>query len=389
MLESGFRGTTTAHWPRHWAHIVRPAPREFTILGKRDRSLSVLLALVLELAFLALWITQTHRDNPWAKSGIPDAQVAIQYIPMMIAKGGGPRTGKSPTHKAPPAQPAPTITPTDTITKFIPKPVPEPPPPPKPQEEAPPPAETPKEKEMSAAEADEFRRQWAAMNNDLQKQALDNAKRDSLKTPEEPRAQRDSEMAKVRERDKPIQTLLAEHGQRTEHTARQDAIDGSIMAGELCVTGSRGTDDVQIALPCVGDNFVTDFGWYARLRAPKRGEPSYRPVDQNGRVFVRQHQFAPATLAAFEEASVELRKIQVTMRMVYLPDLRFPIQLLSRDNNAGAIGAEAFATEGELAAYLRNWAANVRSWSGPHAPAAGPAAAPGDNAPAGTSPPAQ
>ena len=62
------------------------------------------------------------------------------------------------------------------------------------------------------------------------------------------------------------------------------------------------------------------------------------------------------------------------MRMVYLPDLRYPFQLLSRDHNAGAIGAEAFATEAEMAAYLDSWADNVRRWTAPHAPA--PAAAP-------------
>ena len=353
------------------------------MLGRRERSTSVLLALALELAFLALWITQTHRDNPWAKSGIPDAQFDIQYIPMMHAPSGGPRTGKNAARKAPPPAPAPTITPTENIAKFVPKPAPvEAPPPPAPKEEEPPkPEEAPKEKEMSAAEAEEFRRQWAALNDDLQKKALDNARHDNLRAPEEPpRQQRDSEMAKLRERDKPIQTVLAEHGQRAEHTARQDAIDGSIFAGELCVSGARGDSDVQIALPCVGDNFVTDFGWYARLRAPKRGEPSYRPIDPKGRVYVREYRFRPETLAAFADAEVELRRIQVTMRMVYLPDLRYPLQLLSRDNNAGAIGAEAFATESELADYLRHWADNVRRWNGSRPAPAASGATPGGSA---------
>jgi hypothetical protein len=334
--------------------------------------MGVLAALVFELAFIALWITQTHRDNPWAKSGIPDAQFDIQYIPMMQvsprAAGGGPRTGKAPARKPPPPEVRPTITLTDTVTKFVPQEAPAQPPPPPPQEEV------PKQKEMTEAEAAEFRRQWAALNNDLQKQALDNARHDNLKNDTEPAKVRDSEMAKVRERDKPIQTVMEEHGQRAQHTARQDAIDGSILAGELCVSGARGDSDVQIALPCVGDNFVTDFGWYARLKAPKRGEPSYRPIDPHGRVFVRQYAFRPETLAAFEDATAQLGKIQVTIRMVYLPDLHYPIQLLSRDNNAGAIGAEAFATEAELAAYLRTWADNVRRWTAERGPAGAPPA---------------
>jgi hypothetical protein len=139
--------------------------------------------------------------------------------------------------------------------------------------------------------------------------------------------------------------------------------DSSIFAGELCVTSAGGEAEIQLALPCVGDNYVTDFSWHERVRAPKRGELTSRTVDPTGRVYVRNFAYAPDTVAAFDEATAELGKIQVTVRMVYLPDLRFPIQLLSRDNRVGAIAAEAFSSEAELAAYLRTWAGNVRRWT--------------------------
>jgi hypothetical protein len=355
-LEYGLRGA----YPVHWTSLVRPAGGNFTLVGRRERATGALLAALVQLALIVMWVKQTHVDSPWARSGIPDAVVDIQYFPPSAASGvrrSGPRPAKAPLS-------VPTVTPPlNTITLSLPR---EPPvEPPKPVEEP----QIAKQREMSEHDAAEFRRQWAQLQDDMQKKALDDATHHNLKTETRERArQLDSEMAKVRESDKPIQTVLREHGQQSEHDSRQDAIDGSIFAGELCVTGSRGEADVQIALPCMGENFVTDFSWYARLRAPKRGEPSYHPVDPNSRVYVREFKFSPATLAAFEDASVQLRKIQVTMRMVYLPDLRYPLQLLSRDNNAGAIGAEAFGSEAELAAYLQNWADNVRRWTAPRTP---------------------
>jgi hypothetical protein len=338
--------------------LVRPASGNFRLNGRPERAISAALALLLELALIVMWVKQTHMDSPWARSGIPDAVVDIQYFPPLPASGArrsGPRPAK-------PRPTTPAITPPNTITITPPRELPVEPP--KPVEEPP----VRKQPDMTEREADEFRRQWAQLNDDMQKKALEDNAHHNLKTESREQARLlDSEMSKVRDRDKPLQTVQRERGQQAEHTSRQDALDGSIFAGELCVTGSRGQGDVQIALPCMGENFVTDFSWYARLRAPKRGEPSYRPVDPNGRVYVRQYQFSPATLAAFEDATVQLRKIQVTMRMVYLPDLRYPLQLLSRDNNAGAIGAEAFTSEEELADYLRNWADNVRRWTAPRA----------------------
>ena len=365
-MEYGLPGAHAAHW----TSLVRPAAGNFTLIGRRERATGALLAVVVQLALIAMWVTQTHVDSPWARSGIPDAVVDIQYFSPSAAPAA--RRSTSPRAKAPATVPT-VIPPPNTITLELPR---------EPPVEPPKPAEAPqtrRQPEMSERDAAEFRRQWAQLQDDMQKKALEDAAHHNLKTETREQArQRDSEMAKVRESDKPIRTVLREHGQQTEHDSRQDAIDGSIFAGELCVTGSRGQEDVQIALPCMGENFVTDFSWYARLRAPKRGEPSYRPVDPNGRVYVREYGFSPATLAAFEDASVQLRKIQVTMRMVYLPDLRYPLQLLSRDNNAGAIGAEAFSTEAELAAYLQNWADNVRRWTAPRTPVPEgmPAAAP-------------
>ncbi len=345
---------------------MRPVAGRFVLVGRRERAAGALLAVLLQVTLIAIWIRQTHVDSPWARSGIPDAVVDIQYFPPFAAapRPAAPRRAKPP--------PTPAITPpVNTITLAVP-PAPAPAPPEPPVPEKPVPAQP----EMSERDAAEFRRQWAQLQDDMQKKALDAAAHHNLKTETREEArQRDSEMARVRDRDKPLQTLQQERGQQTEHTNRRDSLDGSILDGELCVTGSRAEGDVQIALPCMGDNFVTDFGWYARLHAPKRGEPSYRPVDPNGRVYVRNYTFAPATRASFEAAAAQLRKIPVTIRMVYLPDLRFPFQLLSRDNNAGAIGAEAFATEAEMAAYLDNWADNVRHWNLPRAPEGGAAPA--------------
>jgi hypothetical protein len=362
-LEYGVDRDRAAQW--NW--LVRPVAGELRLVGRRERGAGALLAILLQVTLLWVWIRQTHVDSPWSRSGIPDAVVDIQYFAPLTAaapRQPGPR-------RAPKLPPAPTITPeVNTITIPVPQPAPLPAEPQPPVEEKP----VPRQPEMSERDAAEFRRQWSQLQDDMQKKAVDAAAHHNLKTETREEArQRDSEMAKLRDRDKPLETVQRERGQQTDHTNRPDSLDGNIFDGELCVTGSRAQDDVQIALPCMGDNFVTDFSWYSRLRAPKRGEPSYRPVDPNGHVYVRNYVYSPATRASFEAATVELRKIQVTMRMVYLPDLRYPFQLLSRDNNAGAIGAEAFATEAEMAAYLDNWADNVRRWTTPRVP--GPGAA--------------
>ena len=350
----------------HWAS-VRPQPRELALVGRRARTAGALLAVLWELALIFIWVHQTHVDSPWGKSGIPDAVVAMQYFPMAGEPQHAPRPARKPAAKRPKPTPVPPI---NTIT--LPAPLPSPPIPPA---KAEPPPEPPP---MSDAAAAEFRRQWAQLQGDLKQQALEDARHHGLKVePADAARQRDSEMAKLRDRDKPLQTVQQERGQRSEHANRQDS-DGDILAGELCVTGSGRDGDVQVALPCIGDNYTIDFGWYARVHAPKRGDPDYRPIDPNGHVFVRQYPFAPATLAAFDDAFEQLGKIQVTIRMVYLPDLRFPFQLVSRDRRASAVGAEAFASEAELAQYLQTWADNVRRWNAPRpGDSAAPAAAPG------------
>ena len=225
---------------------------------------------------------------------------------------------------------------------------------------------------MSQKDADDFRRQWAQMEGEVQKDALDKINHVKLSVDTEQQArERRSEMAQQRDSDKPLQTVMQERGQMTEHHNRPDALDGSILAGELCVSGSGGDGQVQLALPCVGDNYITDYSWYTRVKAPQRGPVNYRPVDPNGRVSVRNYNFAPATLTAFADATTQLHKIQVSIRMVYLPDLRMPLQLLSRDDSVGAIGVEAFGSEQELAEYLRTWADNVRKWTAPRSGNAG------------------
>jgi hypothetical protein len=249
--------------------------------------------------------------------------------------------------KAPPVVPAP-----DAITLPPAERVPE-----EPKE---PPAPEKKEPEeitaLSGKAADDFARQWSQLQDDIQKRAIEDVGRQHPKL-------ENSEMAQPSPRDKAIQDQIAEHGQKSTVTRPQSLSEESIFAGELCVTGTRGERDIQLALPCVGNDYITDFGWYARVRAPKRGETMPRPVDPTGRVYVRNHTFAPATMAAFEEATTELNKIEVTIRMVYLPDLRYPIQLLSRDHRANAVAVEAFSTEEELADYLRQWSGNVHRWT--------------------------
>lgn len=352
----------------HWTSLVRPLRGNFALSGRRERAISAVLAAALELALIFMWIKQTHIDSPWARSGIPDAVYDIQYIPV---DGTQQRISKAPAKPAVPKEPAPTITPNaDTITLWVPPKEPvAPPPKPEPM---------PEPRTLSQDQAEEFKRQWAQMQGELQKEAVDKVNHVKLAVDGEQQAkERHSEMAQLREREKPLQTVLQEHGQKTDRENRLDALDGSILAGELCVTGGRGDADMQVALPCVGDNYITDYSWYTRVRAPQRGEINTRPIDPNGRVSVRRYTFKPATQAAFEDATEQLHKIQVTIRMVYLPELRMPLQLLSRDDSVGAIGAEAFASEEELAAYLQTWADNVRRWTAPR----NGAPAPSDAAP--------
>ncbi len=209
---------------------------------------------------------------------------------------------------------------------------------------------------LSDRDAAEFSRQWAQLQDELQKKAIDDVGQHHVTFDA-------GEMGQLRQKDKSVQSALAERGQISTSTRERESVDSSIFAGELCVTSASGQSDIQLALPCVGDNYIADFSWHARVHAPKRGEPGMRQVDPTGRVFVQNFAFAPATLAAYRTAAAELAKIQVSVRMVYLPELRLPIQLLSRDNRVGAIAAEAFSTEDELAAYLRAWTESVRRWA--------------------------
>lgn len=354
------------------------APRRpITLVGRRQRVAGVVLALLVEVAFVVMWITQTKLHGAPAHAGNPDAYLVLNLLPLE-GSGGGGKSGPGPHRKRPARTPAKDKAANDQKRKETkaPQVIPAPnvitqPPLEKPPEQAPeqppeqpkePPAPEKKEPEeitvLSGKAADDFARQWSQLQNDIQKRAIEDVGRQHPKL-------ENSEMAQTSPRDKAIQDQLAEHGQKSTDRRPESLSEESIFAGELCVTGTKGERDIQLALPCVGNDYITDFGWYSRVRAPKRGETMPRPVDPAGRVFVRNHVFGPATMAAFEEASAELSKIEVTVRMVYLPDLRYPIQLLSRDHRANAVAVEAFSTEEELADYLRQWAGNVHRWTTP------------------------
>lgn len=359
----------------HWTYVAHRAQGEFTLVSKRARRGSAVLALALQLALVVMWVLQTRVDAPPPRSGRASAPIQYLLMPSASPQGKLAIAKTQATKAAKPRKPVVTP-PEDTIT--LPQTQPTPVEPPTPPEDPP----APRTLSMSEQQAAEFRRQWAQMQSDTQKKTIAEASHDGLRLEQERRNQeRDLEMAKLRERDKSLQTVLEEHGQRPDPRQRRDNTEGSILDGELCVTGGGGERDLRIALPCLGANFITDFSWYARLHAPKRGEPSYRPLEPGGRVYVQKFAYSPDTLAAFAEATEQLQKIQVSIRMAYLPELRMPHQLLSRDSRAGAFGAEAFATEAEMAAYLRTWADNVRRWTAMRPaplpnPSAGPSARP-------------
>jgi hypothetical protein len=342
---------------------------KFVFVGRRERSASAILAVLVQLGLILMWVKQTHVDDLRGRAGNSGVVYEMRLSPL----AGAQRRGTAPTHprrtrptapsdqtpaqiKAPGAESADTISSLALPNEAVPTPEPA-----KKTEPEEPPA-------MSDSAAAEFAKQWAQLQDDLQKKAIDDVGHHGLKS--EP-----SEPAQQHQMDKTAQTL-AEQNQRAQTGHRQQRSDASIFAGELCVTSAGGEVEVQLALPCVGDDFVADFSWHARVHAPKRGEPMMRSVDPFGRVYVRDFKYAPATRAAFEEATEELQKIQVTIRMVYLPELRLPIQLLSRDNRVGAIAAEAFSSEEELAAYLRNWAQNVHRWSAAEMPTGVPPTSP-------------
>jgi hypothetical protein len=323
--------------------IYRADGRGLAPPGRGTRSLAALLAILVQLAFLLLWVSQ-YRVTPHRGGG---ARSHAPLILWSLGRAPGtihPKAQRRPDQPVPkPAVPAPKV---EAVQERPWTPAPPVLPPEEPKqpeaEEAPP---------MTEREAEEFRRQWAQLQGEVTRKTIEESGHDGLR--------RD-----LSETNRPFNRFGPADPDRKPDTSRRAAEEpNSMFAGELCVTHAGRDGELTLALPCIGDGYRTDYGWQARVHAPDRGEPLPGAVDPNGRVLVRNHAFSPEVLAAFEEAQRQLRRIQVTMRLVYLPDLRQSIQLLSRDDRVGAISVEAFVDERELAVYLREWSENVRRWT--------------------------
>lgn len=308
------------------------------------RGLAAALAILLQLGFLLLWANQHHLAARRSGGGQRGRLLTLWSIPLSTSaihpnakRKDSPPTPAAPATQVEAAQDRP----------WLPTPIPPPAPPPEAPktpavEEAPP---------MSEREAEEFRRQWAQLQGDVTKKAIDDADHAGLR--------RD-----LRDLNQPLVRFgPAEPDNKPDTSRRPPDESNSMFAGELCVSHAGTDGELSLALPCIGDGYRTDYGWRARVHAPDRGDPLPGALDPNGRVMVRNHAFSPEVLAAFEDAQIVLRRIQVTVRLIYLPDLRQSIQLLSRDDRAGAISAQAFPSEHELAVYLHEWADNVRRWT--------------------------
>lgn len=338
MAEQGPQSVSSAH------PSARPA-RGLPPPGHRTRAASALLAVLVQLFFLLIWLRDTG-GVPRGRTGSAGAE-AIQWLTLA---GGSPgtihpdarRTARAAPKKlpAPPAPPAPAWSiPLPTLQK------PEAPKQPAPEPEP-----------MSASDADDFRRQWAQLQDDLQHKALDDAQHHGLK-------QDLADTVRPLQRFGAAPPGPAEAERRPEAPRPKPGNDDSMFAGELCVSRGTGEDAPVLALPCLGDGYTTDYGWEARVHAPRRGDPMSLAIDPGGRVAVHEHRFTAETQAALENARTELYKIGVTVRLVYLPELKQPIQLLARDDRARAISAQVFTSEEELARYLNEWAGNVHRWT--------------------------
>jgi len=338
-----------------WNSVARQAQGGLAPLRKRERGVSAVLAVLVQLAFIIIWVKETHVDAPRGRSGARGV-VEMRLWSSAGTPGRGtihPNARKTTPTPAPAKEMArrePKSESIDMDRPWVPPSFPvRTPEEPKNTEPEEPPA-------MSQREIEEFKRQWAQLEGDMKQKALDDAEHHELKQD-------------LSETTRPFQMFgsappgPADQDRKIDAPRRRPADDNSMFAGELCVSRAGSDGELLLALPCIGDNYTTDFGWQSRVHAPKRGEPLPGYVNSTDRVMVHNYKFSAETLAAFEEAQAELYKIQVTMRMVYLPDLKVPIQLLSRDDRVGAISAQAFPSEHELAIYLSEWAGNVHRWT--------------------------
>lgn len=314
--------------------------------GPRARTVSALLAILVQLVFVIIWVRDSGGRATRGRAG---SRGTVELQLWTLAGTVPPGTIHPDARRAPrakPAKPAPPALPSWSI------PVPALP---KPEEAKPPEAEEPAP--MSPHDADEFRRQWAQLQDDLQHKALDDAQHHGLQ-------QDPGDAVRPLQRFGAAPPGPAEASRKPEAPRPQPGNDDSMFAGELCVSrGGGGEDAPVLALPCLGEGYTTDYGWESRVHAPRRGEPMPLAMDPGGRVAVRNHRFAAQTEAALDQARAELYRIGVTVRLVYLPDLKQPIELLSRDDRARALSAQVFASEEELARYLNEWAGNVRRWT--------------------------
>jgi len=327
-----------------WEIVARRAQGAPARPNRRVRGLSVALALLAHLVLIVLLLRHAHPDAP--RRGGAGGVRMLRLYPLVGTIH--PDARRSPARPVPPQPRPPTpAAPTLDLPRL---PLPELPPAKEeaPKAEAQPPEAT-EAPPMTEREIEEFKRQWAQLQGETAQQALKDAQHHGLRQD-------------LGERQPLLKFGPADADRKSEPARRAPAEENSMFAGELCVTRAGRNGELALALPCLGDGYVTDFGWTARVHAPVRGEPLSGAFDPGGRVMVRNHAFSAETVAAFEDAQVQLRRIQVTLRMVYLPDLASPIQLLSRDDRARALSAQAFPDEHELAAYLREWAANVRRW---------------------------
>lgn len=342
-----------------WDEVAQRARGGLEPPNRRVRASGVALAILAHLLLILLLLQHAKLDAPRRGGG-------IRILQLWPLAGVAPGTIHPNARKTPP-RPAPTVPkprPPEPNTPNPELPVPAPPLPPQVPEEPKKPEPTEVEPPpMTQREIDEFKRQWAQMQGEITKQALDEAQRHGLK----------QDLSDLRRPQKfgPVDD------DRTQEAARHaPAESDSMFAGELCVSRAGADNERALALPCIGDGYVTDFGWVGRVHAPVRGDPLTARLEPGGHVIVRNHEFSAETVAAFNEAQAQLGRIQVTLRMVYVPELRAPLQLLSRDDRAHAIAAQAFSSEHELALYLREWAGNVERWMAFEHPQARPAAAP-------------
>ena len=251
-----------------------------------------MLALLVQVAFIIIWVTQMRVDKP---RGRPRSGGVVELRLWSMA-GTPPRTIHPNARRTKPAPAPAKEIPRESETIHTEQPV-LPPVIPKPEEpKNPPPEEAPT---MSEREIEEFNRQWAQLQGDIKQKALDDAEHHELKMD-------------MSETDRPFQKFSAtpsasiDQDKKNETPRRGPTAEESMFAGELCVSRAGRDGEFSLAMPCVGDNFVTDYGWQSRVHAPNRGEPSPGTLDSTNRVIVSNYRFSAETLAAFQDAQREL-----------------------------------------------------------------------------------